>query len=256
MVFEMFSYSNANESSDTFREFPPENDLFVRFLFRNGTEETEGLQSYSLFGHGPSVTEVPWLDFREELGEFALYRTETYCRACGTQGPICDPYDNTPSNFGSPSTSGGQNKGGKAALSPAAYGAIGAVVTIAVIAAAFIFLTVFGFRLKRKEKNANRNSDLGQLRISSGTGGFKGAEKLASDTDLRLKGGAGASVIRHERVGSWELNDGPKSPTSLDKDIESGRVRSMADYGRKSDEFDGLERVNPFGDPVKPIDQV
>ena len=96
-------------------------------------------------------------------------------------------------------------------------------------------------------------------RSGSGNGGFKGAEKLASDTDLRLKGGAGATVIRHERVGSWELNESPtdKKHSSLDKEIESGnvsRVVSKADYGRNSE--DGIGNVNPFGDPVKPLDQV
>lgn len=92
---------------------------------------------------------------------------------------------------------------------------------------------------------------------------------MASDTDLTIKkGGAGASVIRHERVGSWELKDSPSSPTesrsagSLDKEIEAGRtgtdrkerVVSTADYGRKSE--DGIGAVNPFGDPVKPVDHV
>lgn len=84
-------------------------------------------------------------------------------------------------------------------------------------------------------------------------GGFKGAEKLASDTDLHLKGGAGVTVVRHERVGSWELNDSPtdRRPSSLDRGIESGRA---ANYARRSE--DGIEHVNPFGDPVKAVDQV
>lgn len=84
-------------------------------------------------------------------------------------------------------------------------------------------------------------------------GGFKGAEKLASDTDLRLKGGAGATIVRHERVGSWELNESPTDSkhTSLDKEIESERA---ANYERRSE--DGIGNVNPFGDPVKAVDHI
>jgi len=116
-----------------------------------------------------------------------------------------------------------------------------------------VLLVVFGFRVDRRKRG--NGADVGGLGVlSGGGGGFKGAEKLASDTDLHLKGGAGATVIRHERVGSWELNESPKSPThsSLDKEIESGRVASTADYGRRHSE-DGAD---PFGDPVKAVDQV
>jgi hypothetical protein len=60
-------------------------------------------------------------------------------------------------------------------------------------------------------------------------------------------------VIRHERVGSWELS----STARADKDVESGRMErvvSGADYSRRRSEDD--EGVNPFGDPVKPVDHV
>jgi len=50
------------------------------------------------------------------------------------------------------------------------------------------------------------------------------------------------------------LNESPTKQGSLDKDVESGRVVSGADYGRRSE--DGMERIDPFGDPVKAVDTV
>jgi len=164
---------------------------------------------------------------------------------------------NTISSNGSSTSTSSDSKG----VSPAVAGVIGATVTIAIFILVAAVLLLLGFRLNyrdRKGAAVGPAGDLGVLKRSGSgaNGGFKGAEKLASDTDLRLKNGAGASVVRHERVGSWELNESPVSPTehsSLDKQMESGRVVSTADYSRHSEDH-GLE--NPFGDPVKPLDQV
>lgn len=179
---------------------------------------------------------------------------DEWCNACATENVFCRQLLNAPAVIGQ---SGTQSHG----LSPLISGVIGALVALALAALAFVALAFLGFRLQRRDQNSKASkSDLGVLRTSSGNGGYKGAEKLASDTDLRLKSGAGATVVRHERIGSWELKDGPQSPPpvypSLDKDLESGRVRSYVDYNRRSQEYEDLERVNPFGDPVKPADQI
>ena len=248
MVFEIFS--NSNNTND----FPSEDDLQVRFFFRNGTADSQNLQEYPLFGYGPDRSVISWTDFRNTVADFAILNTGHWCYVCGAQTSFCNQL--TQIVIGTPGdSSSGSGSSGRKVLSPAIYAVIGAVVILALLMLTTIILALFGFRLQRNGKS-HRASDLGHLQtspISAGAGGFKGAEKLASDVDLTLKGGAGATVIRHERVGSWELKDGPKSPTSLNKDIEDGRVRSMVDYGRRSEES---ARVDPFADPVKPKDHI
>lgn len=259
MAFELFSYSTSDVNDSTTIPFPPESDLYVRFLFRNGTGDDEKLDAVPLFGNSPSNTELQWYDFVNGMDEFTMRDVPDWCNVCAAETRFCMELANEPS-VSAPKSNVGTS--GNKRLSPTVSGAIGALVALALAVLAFLILAFFGFRLERKGKKPNkaRNSDLGVLRTSSGNGGFKGAEKLASDTDLRLKGGAGVSVVRHERVGSWELNDGPRSPPpvypSLNKDLESGRVQSHADYGRRSEDYDGLERIDPFGDPIRPADQI
>jgi len=207
---------------------------------------------------------MTWSDFMTGMGGFSLNEVADWCSVCESVNLFCEAIASDLTNSTGSSTDNGDGKKG---LSPVIGGVIGATVTIALFVICAIVMVLFGFRLDYHEKRAKgaNTSDVGGIAVlkrnGSGGGGFKGAEKLASDTDLTLKGGAGASVIRHERVGSWELNESPVSPTStvgkhssLDKEIESGRVVSKADYGRNSE--DGLEHVNPFGDPVKAVDQV
>ncbi len=230
----------------------------MRFLFRNGTHDTTNMIEYPLFGFGNSEDDMSWVDFLSMMGEFALNDVEDWCTVCDAVTLFCEALAVNTSN----STNVPTALGNKKTLSPAIGGVIGATVTLAIALLAVLILGLCGFRLSHRGNRLGvampAVGGIGVLkRNSSGTGGFRGAEKLASDTDLTLKGGAGTSVIRHERVGSWELNESPtnKKSASLDKDIESGgmeRVVSGADYGRRSED----DHVNPFGDPVKPLDQV
>lgn len=49
-TLELFSYTTENSSTD----FPAEDDLWVRFWFRNGTDAGSEFLAYSLFNYGPS----------------------------------------------------------------------------------------------------------------------------------------------------------------------------------------------------------
>jgi hypothetical protein len=255
MTFELFSNPTSTSPGENLTTaFPPTNELFVRFLFRNGTSDTSPIIEYPLFGRGNSEDDMSWMDFVQGMGDFTVDDVNEWCAACNSITLFCEAIDTDVSNNTSTSSS---EACGKKALNPAIGGVIGATVTLAVALLAVLILGLCGFRLESRGRRKG-SQDVGGIgvlkRSGSGTqGGFKGAEKLASDTDLTLKGGAGASVVRHERVGSWELND-QKQGNSLDKDMESGgveRVVSGADYGRRSE-----DHVDPFGDPVKPVDQV
>jgi hypothetical protein len=259
MILELFSYSTVGENAahNLSIPFPDTSDLWVRFLFRDGTDDAATMVAYSLFGRGNSQVDMTWKEFAEGMGGFAITDVADWCTACNAVNLFCQAIESNLANHTttqSPYLTYASHNG----LSPAISGLIGAIVTLAVFIIIVLALVFFGFRIDRREKQnpAAKNGDLGVLK-RSGSGGFKGAEKLASDTDLTVKGGAGATIIRHERVGSWELNNSPKSDithSSLDKEIESGRAVSNVDYGRQSE--DGIGNVNPFGDPVKPVDHI
>lgn len=260
MVFELFSYTGEGNSFNASATFPTTDDLWVRFLFRNGTSDTEELISYPLFGRGNSQVDMTWDDFVTGMGDFSLNEVSDWCTSCQSINLFCEAIWTDIDNGTSSSTNGNSHE---KKLSPVIGGVIGATVTIGLFIICAIVLILFGFRLDYHEKRAKgvdgSEGGIGVLKRNGSAGGFKGAEKLASDTDLRLKSGAGATIVRHERVGSWELNESPTSPTdrkhsSLDKEIERGRVVSTADYGRHSE--DGIGNINPFGDPVKPVDHV
>jgi hypothetical protein len=260
MSFELFSNAPESSNGSTSTTFPSTDELFVRFLFRNGTSDTDPIIEYPLFGRGNNEDTMSWVDFVQGMGDFSLNEVVDWCSGCSSVTLFCEAIEADTSNSTSTTPSSNDPK----SLSPAIGGVIGATVTLAVLLLAALVLGLCGFRLKYHPRHGSNveGGGVGVLKrgaSGSGTGGgFKGAEKLASDTDLRLKGGAGASVVRHERVGSWELNDSPTGDrkTGLDKDVESGRMErvvSGADYGRRSEEN---EHVDAFGDPVKPLDQV
>ncbi|EHK99038.1 hypothetical protein M7I_5123 [Glarea lozoyensis 74030] len=183
---------------------------------------------YPIFGRGNSEVDMSWKEFADGMADFALTDVAEWCSSCDAVNLFCEAIEGNISSNNTASTPYVTGGGRSSGVSPTVAGVIGAAVTIAAFIIAALALIFFGFRIDRREKQnpAAKNGDLGVLK-RSGSGGFKGAEKLASDTDLALKGGAGATIIRHERVGSWELNNSPTSGithSSLDKEIESGRA--------------------------------
>lgn len=255
MAFELFSYISADEQNDVVK-FPSTDDLYVRFIFRNGTDDTDPLISYPLFNLGNSEIDMRYNDFVSEIGEFSLSGVVEWCNACGSVNLFCEAVLSNESS-GSSSTSS-STKGG---VSGVVGGIIGAFVTVVVLGLLLLGLALCGFRMQyRGRKTQEVAGGVSVLRRDSGHngGGFKGPEKLASDTDLTIvKGGTG--MVRHERVGSWELNDSPSAKGSLDKEVESGmrnteRVVSTADYSRRSE--DGIGAVDPYGKGVQGEDYV
>ncbi|KAK6215862.1 hypothetical protein LQW54_004042 [Pestalotiopsis sp. IQ-011] len=212
MVFELFS-----EGTDT-ANFPTIDDLWVRFLYRNGSSADNPIYEYPLFSHGNSETRIRYSDFVSGIREFSINNVPAWCTTCDAVNIFC--------SAGRASSVGGSSsaKHHDLNLSPAAAGAIGAAIAIAVIGVAAVLLYVFGV-LGFQRKSSGR---------STGLGGSKGPEKMASDPDLSIaKNGA-----RHERVGSWELGSGsaPGGPsTETTKGGESvlgaTRMRDIDDDG-------------------------
>ena len=233
--FELFSMTN-----ETNMLFPSTtDDLWVRFYFRNGTDDDDRFQSYPLFGQGPSETDMRWNDFVGEMSGLIIGNVGDWCTQCGANNIFCAAWNGSDATTSSSSTTVSRHHGG---ISAAVAGVIGAILALVIASLLFgLAMLLGGVRLHR---NKSRRQELG---------GFKGSAKLASDRDLTVpKGGAvvGATVERlptttagHERVGSWEL-----------KDAEMGRQGDRRTSFEEEEEE--ARRVNPFADPVKPDERV
>ena len=189
---------------------------------------------------------MTWNDFETAIDTISLSEIGKWCETCRSLAMYCSAFEDNRTNSttgssGSNSTSTASSNG----LSPAIAGVLGAVATIAVFVL-FFSLAVLCGGLRFYRGGSKRQSSLG---------GFKGAEKLASDTDLTVaKAGASGAVVRQERVGSWELSDAAKKDDDSKHDRNLDRVVSTADYSKHDD--DTISVVNPFGEPVKADDQV
>jgi hypothetical protein len=245
LVFELFSMSvNATDG------YPARSDLNVRFLFQNGTGDGSELILYSLFGRDPSQAVMTFDEFVAGMETIWMPTVTDWCDTCSSFSVFCPAF--VP-NGGDGTSSGPSYRGssGHHNISPAVAGVIGAVVTMVVVAVVATIVALLGglrvYRVKAKGR-----SDLG---------GFKGAEKLASDQDLTLaKGKIGATVAGissppagrlHERVGSWELGDQAKAKEAQMPNFGSSDLSAR----RPSFEDDELH-VSPFAPPVKPDDRV
>lgn len=137
MTFELFTNSSATISSTS---YPAEDELYVRFLFHNGTtNSTSEPVQYPLFGSGMET--LSWNDFSEGMNKFAIGSTEKWCTECGNFTGTCAAY--APAGSAS-STSDDSSSGSGNGLSPAVNGVIGAMVTLAVILGLEALILVLG----------------------------------------------------------------------------------------------------------------
>ena len=99
-----------------------EEDLMVRFLFRNGTGDTQNLTEYPLFGG--SEIDLPYARFVQELRGRSINSLEQWCSTCGWTEDFCVAANQTAA-----SSSSGDDNG----MSNAAAGGIGAAVSLAAV---------------------------------------------------------------------------------------------------------------------------
>ncbi|KAI1084621.1 phosphoglycerate mutase-like protein [Whalleya microplaca] len=232
-AFELFSTDSAGGANAS---YPARDDLWVRFVYRNGTGADAPFTEYPLFGQGNSATRMRYSDFVDGINEFAIKDVASWCGVCDAVTLFCSALSSDTQGSSGGVSNGSNNS--NAALSPAVAGVIGAVVTLAVLGLATTTAFVFGgVRLRRAD--AGHRASLG---------GFKGAEKMASDHDVSIvKNGA-----RHERIGSWELG-GPGPAAGTAPAAEGGASAFGASVGRKGDD-DGDSIVGRA--PVKPTEGV
>ncbi|KAF7915239.1 hypothetical protein BELL_1056g00020 [Botrytis elliptica] len=257
MAFELFSYVEEAQYNSS-NSFPEASELWVRFLFRNGTSNTDPLISYPLFNLGNSEIDMKYNDFVTEIGKFAINDLNAWCSSCASISLFCAAIlSNESSNLTSNNTKTFHSKG----VNGVVGGIIGAVVTLVVVMLIASILAIFGFRMHHREKKIpNAAGGVGILKrgSSAGGGGFKGPEKLASDTDLNIVKGPGVgATTKHERVGSWEMCNAPNNNANSGEGaigLRQERVVSTADYNRRSE--DGIGNHDPWGKGVQGEDYV
>lgn len=241
-VFELYTKSDASDGT----AYPSEDDMWVRFYFKNGTDDSEQYLAYPLFGLGPDQFEMTWGDFLSSMNSYMIGDIGFWCQQCGPE--ITDStrvfcsYWNTSDSLAGASL---PDSSSHHAVSPAIGGLIGAIVSLVVAGIIFgAMMLIGGVRFHRVP---SRKSELG---------GFKGSQKLASDKDLTLpKGGAvvGATVETpgspvhggHERVGSWEL-----------KQHDLPNIAATHPARRPSFEEDDVGEDIAYRKPVKPDERV
>lgn len=155
MAFELFTNSSDSVSSEN---YPSTDDIYVRFLFSNGTATNESEPvAYPLFGSDRDV--ITWNDFTTGMDKIAIRNNERWCDICGNTEGSCAAYaSDASSNGGSASASSSSERSGNG-LSPAVNGVIGAMVTLAVVLGLeALILLVGGFRIVSKKRLASANA--------------------------------------------------------------------------------------------------
>lgn len=227
MVFELFSIGGQTD------EFPDMENLYIRFLYRNGTDPGDRLTTYSLFNG--TQERIPFNQFLSRVSSFDVGTISEWCKICDGVSLFC-------SNTKHQGTNSDYTGERGATVQPAVAGTIGAAVTLAVIGLAFLLAVLCG--------GIHFNNNEPKARAST-LGGFKGAEKMASDTDLAFaKGGA-----RHERTGSWELRGKKTDVGGQDQGVTAstaGIVVCTRDFTCPSKNLDD-DAISEIGhEPVKP----
>ncbi|KAH8173641.1 histidine phosphatase superfamily (branch 2) domain-containing protein [Sarocladium implicatum] len=132
MAFELYSDDDSSE-------FPDDDDLRVRWIFRNGT--SGDFKAFPLFGLGEET--LSYSKFVDEMDKIAIQDVGTWCDKCGSTDDFCAAYKNDDAS--SKDAKDGESGSGKGSgMSNAVAGVIGAMVTLGVVAivggAAFFFV--------------------------------------------------------------------------------------------------------------------
>lgn len=254
MAFELFSIDKPEGSSldvsssitqkDTSpSNYPDMSNLYVRFLFRNGTADDAQLQAYPLFGRGPSEFDMPWSDFSLALNKFSLAIVGTWCTLCSAYSVFCDV--NSVHGSDDQTWLKSQHK-----MTTQAAGVLGVGLTLTVLVIASLVAALCGgIRLSRDRSQLSTFPN--PFRSSFSTfGSFKGGTKMASDLDLILpKHGTDPGISQpaptatvnntsqrgrtlRERVGSWQMHDKEASVAGI-SDVALGlqNLTSVESFG-------------------------
>ncbi|KAK4963826.1 hypothetical protein LTR66_010796 [Elasticomyces elasticus] len=152
MTFELFT-----NNSDVSAAYEKPEELYVRFLFHNGTtSDASPPVRYPLFGQ-PRM-ELSWSEFTAGMNKFAIGTTREWCSACGNSTGTCAEYANPAGSSSATNTSSTQTQSGNR-LSPAVSGVLGAMVTLAVVLGVQALIMILGgLKVVKKNKLSRRGT--------------------------------------------------------------------------------------------------
>lgn len=218
MVFEVFSYTNPDDG------VPGKEDLWVRFLYRNGTGEGRRLVGVPLFGRGRSRIDMRFGEFEEAMGGVG-WGVGEWCEACAGESVFCPAFTEGVEKETEKEEVGekkgkdgkeGKGEGGEKKKKGTTALELGLGLGAAVLVVVFGILAIyFCARRERKEGGAR------------GGGGDEGDKEREGE----------------EGGGSWEMGD--RTPKKEE------RVRSTAYYGEDED-----EEGSNLGEPVRVEDRI
>lgn len=171
MAFEL--YSEADDAA-----FPErgsiDQDLRVRFLFRNGTDEGDDVTSWTL-GDLEAVDEVGGMrfgEFKEMVEGEAVISVGEWCRTCGSLAEFCVAANATMETQQQEQATGEASE--RDGLSAAAAGGIGAGFTLAVVGIVALLIWALMSRRRRRSSVAATSGRASEKRgdsVSTGKGG-------------------------------------------------------------------------------------
>ncbi|EFQ35176.1 hypothetical protein CGRA01v4_01306 [Colletotrichum graminicola] len=195
MVFELIG-DIPDTAGDDADAYPTEDNLYVRFLYRENADPNTPFKEYALFGLADTEARVPYSRFKQEMLNFGV-DVSAWCKICGSVQSFCQWRTAQPT-IGEAIRSAVQK--------PFVAGIIGAIIALAVLGLAAVAAILFGgFRIQRPETPRTVPRPRRESRIPMLFGGLRSNEKMASDPDLSVS----RRGSHHERHGSWELRDGP-----------------------------------------------
>lgn len=135
LTFELFTEENVTTFPDA------DEDLRIRFLFRNGSNPDRNLTAFPLFGK--KEISLPWTEFLHQMSQLSIDTADEWCEICNPsqkQKPFCSSFRISYYTSSDLYDHGHGHKG----ISNAASGVIGAVVMLGILTAAagsaFLFL--------------------------------------------------------------------------------------------------------------------
>uniref|UniRef100_L2GF13 Histidine acid n=1 Tax=Colletotrichum fructicola (strain Nara gc5) TaxID=1213859 RepID=L2GF13_COLFN len=196
--------------------YPKDSNLYVRFLYRKNADPGTAFEEYALFGSPAAEPRVTFSYFKQEMLKFGV-DVATWCSMCASSQPFCSVRSTEAPTIGATIRA--------VVRKPYVAGIIGGAIVLAVLGLVVAAFVLAGFRIRRMGKEDNKDGH----QPAASLGGFKAAEKMASDPDLSVS----KRGVPHERHGSWELREGRDVVTgvhgagiSVDKSSSASSVHS------------------------------
>lgn len=230
MAWELYSVVNTSDGNSS--SFPTADNLWVRFLFRNGSDDLSSddseLIAYPLFNRDPDQTEMSWTDFQSLMAGVAVGSVDEWCNRCDAQTLFCLGINSLESN----STSSDSGHG----LSNAVAGVIGAVVTIGVLLVLVLLAMLLGgVRLRtvssplagaihRRKRGTNTRSTSSAGSVAPGARGSPSQDNKHESLQSAVTAVNGtqmdserAGIVGRAKAESWEMTS-VKRPSFDDDD--------------------------------------